>query len=502
MITTLIQKVDALLERKYLFAGVLILLFIISFIPRLYRIDNPLADWHSWRQADTGAVTRNFIKEGFTPLYPKFDSYNSLNENQEPNPNRYFFAEFPIYNIIVYPFYYYFGVNEMYSRLVSVFFSSLTTVFLYLLVRKYSGNTTALIASFFFAVLPFNIYYGRVVMADPLHIFFSVLALYLVALWADRKQLIFAVLAGLATTFTILTKPYGLVLGLPIVYMLLKGYGLRIFKSPSLYVYGILSLVPFFLWRWHINQHPEGMFGTTWLYNQGNIRFTGSYFRWILFDRLNRLIFASGGFVLFFLGLAKGVKKKEEYMYYWWLVGVVTFFVVIAKGNVTHDYYQLPIVPVGCILMARGLVWLITIGKGFIQNAINVILAGSLVLMMIAFGWYEVRGYFGVTRDVIVEAGRKTDEITPKDAKVIAPYQSDPAFLYQTNRYGWTIGGGNIRNFIEEGGATHMAVVNFDEDTHYWIERCEIIAESKDRWVILDLQKCNDTQEDTEEEQM
>lgn len=490
MLLNLVNKVNELLEKKYVFIGILIFLFVLSVLPRLYRIDNPIADWHSWRQADTAAVTRNFIKEGFTPFFPKFDSLNSLNEKQEPNPNRYFFAEFPIYNILVYPFYYYFGVNEVYHRGVSVFFASLTTVFLYLLTRKLSGNVTALLAAFFFAVLPYNIYYGRVTMADPLHIFFGVLALYLVAKWSESKDLVWPILAGLATSFTILTKPYGLVLGLPILYMLLRGHGFNLFKTPGLYIYGFITLAPFFAWRWHINQYPEGMFGTTWLYNQGDIRFTGSYFRWIIFDRLNRLIFATGGFVLFFLGLVTGVTKKEGYMYHFWLAGILLFFVVIAKGNVTHDYYQLPIVPVGCILMARGLVWLVTLGKGFIQNSINVVIAASLVLMMIGFGWYEVRGFFGVTRDVIVELGKKVDEVTPKDAKVIAPYMNDPALLYQTNRYGWTNGGGNIETYIKE-GATYLAVVNFDADTQYWIDRCKIVAESKDRWVLVDLTQCN-----------
>ncbi|HRN70124.1 MAG TPA: glycosyltransferase family 39 protein [Candidatus Woesebacteria bacterium] len=490
MLQNIIHTVDEILEKRHIMLGILIFLFILSILPRLYRIDNPIADWHSWRQADTAAITRNFIKEGFTPLFPKFDSLNSLNENQEPNPHRYFFAEFPIYNIIVYPFYYYFGVNEVYHRAVSVFFASLTTVFLYLLTRKLSGNTTALIAAFFFAILPYNIYYGRVTMADPLHIFFGVLTLYLVAKWSESKNLIWPILAGLATTFTILTKPYGLVLGLPIGYMLLRGHGLKLFTSPGLYLYAIISFAPFFAWRWHINQHPEGMFGTTWLYNQGDIRFTGAYFRWILFDRLNRLIFATGGFVLFFLGLAKSVTKKEGYIYHVWLAGILVFFVVIAKGNVTHDYYQLPIVPVGCILMARGLVWLITIGKGFIQNCINVVVAISLVLMMIGFGWYEVRGYFNVNRSEIVEIGKVIDELTPKNAKIIAPYMNDPAFLYQTNRYGWTNGGGLIPFYVKE-GADYLAVVDFDSDSQYWIDRCKIIAESKGRWVLVDVKQCH-----------
>src|SRR6266576_3369537 len=87
----------------------LILIFMVGFTVRLYHFNGPIADWMSWRQADTAAVTRNFVKEGFTPLYPKFDAENSLNGKNLPNPQRYFFAEFPLYNILSYEGFIHFG---------------------------------------------------------------------------------------------------------------------------------------------------------------------------------------------------------------------------------------------------------------------------------------------------------------------------------------------------------------------------------------------------------
>ena len=36
------------------------LILLVGLLLRLYRFDNPIADWHSWRQADTSAVSRNF----------------------------------------------------------------------------------------------------------------------------------------------------------------------------------------------------------------------------------------------------------------------------------------------------------------------------------------------------------------------------------------------------------------------------------------------------------
>jgi hypothetical protein len=467
-----------------------LLLFGLAFIPRLYRINNPIADWHSWRQADTAAVTRNFIKEGLTPLYPKFDSYYVLNEVGEPNPNRYFFAEFPLYNLIVYPFYKFIGVNETYSRLVSVFFSSLTAVLIFLLARKFSSHRSAILAGVIFAVLPFSIYYGRVVMPDPLHIFLSVLALLLVTIWTERQNSLCALLAGLATSAALLTKPYALVLAIPASYLVLRKWGFSLFKKPQFYIYLFTALIPFLLWRYHINQYPEGMFGTSWLFNQGNIRFKGAFFRWLIFDRMNRLIFATGGFVLFWMGIIRGRTKKEGWFYYFWLLSVLIYFTIIAKGNVTHDYYQMPLLPIGSIFIAKGFEFLMMYGPGVKTRIVNFISALVLFALMLGFGWYEVRGFFNINHPEIVEAGKAADMLLPKDAKVITPYMTDSAFLYQTNRYGWTIGGDQIKEFISK-GATHLISVNYDDETNYWMKKCSVLSQTP-AYAIIDLTACKE----------
>lgn len=475
------------LNKLWISIVLVVLLTTLGFALRLYKVDNPVADWHSWRQADTASVSRNFIKDGFSPLFPKYDALNPLNELGH-NPNRYFFAEFPLYNIITYYVYLNFGVNEAYARTISAVFASLTIPMLYLLALHYSNKRVALIASFFFAVLPYNVYYGRVIMADPMHIFFSVTALLLVSKWLEKNNFIYMLLGAISLCLACLTKPYALVLLLPIAYLCIRKWGFSIVTKWMVYVFLLVSIIPFWLWRQHIMHYPEGMFGTDWLYNQGNIRFTGAYFRWLVFERLNRLIFATGGFVLFFLGLIKGSTKKEGYFYLLWLVGILTFFVVIARGNVTHDYYQLPIVPIGCILMAIGFDYLLTHGSNYFNRAINIGISMALVFAMLGFGWYEVRGYYNINHPEIVEAGKAVDRLLPKDAVVIAPYDNDSAFLYQTNRHGFTFGGDKVERYIAE-GATHLVSVNFDDVTNSWAGRCKII-EKTDTYIIIDLRVC------------
>src|SRR3990167_1624342 len=105
-------------------------IILLAFIVRLYKINRPIADWHSWRQADTAAVARNFIKEGYNPFIPKYDDMSSQ-ANGLDNPNRYRFVEFPIYNSIIAGVWVVTGISTITARLVTVFVSLGSTILLY-----------------------------------------------------------------------------------------------------------------------------------------------------------------------------------------------------------------------------------------------------------------------------------------------------------------------------------------------------------------------------------
>ena len=53
----------------------IVLFFIVTFglAARAATLRIPIFDHHSWRQADTAAIARNFVRERFNPLYPQVD---------------------------------------------------------------------------------------------------------------------------------------------------------------------------------------------------------------------------------------------------------------------------------------------------------------------------------------------------------------------------------------------------------------------------------------------
>lgn len=453
---------------------------------RTYQLHSPLADWHSWRQADTAAVARNFVKDNFNLLYPQSDSFLALNDHNLQNPNRYFINEFPLYNAIVAVLYKQFGVDVALGRIVSIFFSMIGALGLYGLVRVLIGKKAAVVTLLYYCLLPYNIYYNRVFMPDPTFVSLSILSLYWCVMWVKSEKTGY----GLALMFTfataMLVKPYAIFMAIPLFYWVMLNWGFSVFKRPLAYIIALGSFIPLALWRYHYALHPEGSFASAWLLNGDGIRFKGAFFRWLIFDRLNRLIFATGGFALFIAGLFTSHLKKNTSLFFVWTLAILLYMTVFAKGNVNHDYYQLPIVAPGVSLIVIGAMSLINLGKNIWQKSLNTLMVASLLVLSLALGWFEVRGYFNINNPAIVEAGAKVDEITPKDAIVIAPYGGDPTFLYLTNRHGWPVGGDAEKRMAE--GATYY-VTTSKEDEFARLKKQYTLVFENDAYAIIKLSK-------------
>ncbi len=433
--------------------GVILVIMAASAAVRTYDIHNALGDWHSWRQADTASVAREYVKHGIDLLHPKYQDLSSIPSGLD-NPLGYRFVEFPIMNAIHAELYLHFpsvGLVE-WGRILSIVASVATVGLIYLIVNGISGWLPAVLSASVFAFLPYDIYYGRVVLAEPWLVFGMMLSLWAFIKYWDTARLRYWITCLLALTFAILMKPTALVVGLPmLLYMLTKWNTKRFLSLIPL----AASILPYMWWRHWMAQFPEGIPASSWLFNGNGIRFKGAWFRWLFGDRIGYLILGYWGLVPLGMGLSRlGAKRKELAIYGGLALGALAYMAVIATGNVQHDYYQIQIMPAVAILVGIGLDTLIKSKKGF-GRVYTVLLASSIMLLASALSWYRVQGYFWVNNHAMVIAGQKIDQITPKDALVIAPYQGDTAFLFQTNRRGWPIGG-NIENDIKEGASYYV----------------------------------------------
>ncbi|MBI2600892.1 glycosyltransferase family 39 protein [Candidatus Daviesbacteria bacterium] len=463
----------------------LLLIVLGAFILRLYKIDAPLADWHSWRQADTAAVTRNFIKEGLNPFFPKFDDISAISENPLVNPNRFRFVEFPIYNIFTYPLYLFFGINEAYHRLVSVLFSLGSIVFIYLITKKYANTFVALLSAFIFAFLPFSIFFSRTILPEPTFLFFSLGMLYFVDKWITNKGKSVALIAYIFTAVAFLIKPWAIFFTLPVIYSFFQKHQ-RIWPVPLKYVFFvILALAPFLLWRLWILQQPQGIPASSWLLNSDAIRFKPAFWWWIISERIGREILGATGAVLFYIGI---LKRPKNYFFHTWLISSLLFIVIFATGNVRHNYYQISFVPIASIFTALGFYYLVKGSRELIVRLWTIPVAILFLALTFYFTWLQVKGFYQINNPVIVEAGKKADQILPKDALVVAPYNGDTAFLYQTNRAGFPFVPLPVPDLITQFGVTHFVSTSKDDQTN-WVMKHFKILEENDKYVIVDLRE-------------
>ncbi len=470
---------------KKIFLSLILLgvIFFITLLPRLYKIDNSITDWHSFRQADTAMVARNFADEGFNILHPKTDNILAISDSKKPNPQGLIFLEFPIYTLIVGLVWDIFGVNESSARLVSAIFASFSTVFLFLLVRKFSNSRVAIIAALVFALTPYSIYYGRVIMPNSTMICLGLASLWLFSRYYFNNSKVSFFMSSVLFALASLSYPYVVFWLIPIIYLALIKDGL-FYYSLKYYGFLLIAFIPLVLWRaWGAN-YPEAQIGSNWYLNYGDIRFSGAFFRWLIFERLAKLILGTGGFVLMFFGLVAKRENKENYFYFVWLFSMILYFVIFASSNVRHDYYQYIYMPVLAVFVALGIDHLLKAGQSIIEKSISVSIAIFLVIISIAFGYYEVKGYY-LTNNDIVEAGKKADELLSANDKVIAPLAGDLSLLYYVNRPGWA-------EFYEEmpvfkaQGATAIVSLKFDEGIEKLAKENKVLYRTN-KYIIISL---------------
>ena len=471
---------------------ILFLLFVGGFLVRLYRFDGPVADWHSWRQADTSAVSRNFVNEGFDLLHPRFDDLSNVPSGIYDNPKGYRFVEFPIYNIFQAGLFIAFGnlTIEEWGRITTIVFSLFSALFLFLIVRKRGDFITALLAAFFFLFLPFNIYYDRTILPDPMMITFILGSIYFFDLWVGKEKLSILnphfLAALLFSIGAFLIKPFAGFFMLPMVYLVYEKYGWQFIKKWQLWVFALFSLLPFGLWRLWMQQYPEGIPQSAWLFNGNNIRFRPSFFRWIFIRRIGELILGFGGAGILLLGLLQ--RKNKNYFYFLsFFISSLIYVSVVATGNVQHSYYQVPIIPSIAILLALGGAFLVNPPKDSLSKYKTIPLFVIFSVVMFYFSWFYVKDYFNINDRSIIAAGKAVDKLTPKNAKIIANYNGDTSFLYQTKRKGWASFEKPLPQMINM-GASYLVLANPTKVDLDLGKTYKIVSQSA-QYVIFDLNK-------------
>lgn len=422
----------------------LTLILMIALLFRLYKIGIPLADFHSWRQADTAAVARNFVNNGFNLLKPTYDDLTS-NQSGLENPKGLRLVEFPLYNATFAALYKYFPVTslEIYGRLVTVFFSLILIATLYFFLLKETGRLAASTGSLVYAIFPFFVYFSRVILPHTMALAFTFLSLTFLYLFSNEKNKFKnAIQLSLGTIFfamALLITPYSVFYFFPTAYLFIKKYKWSIYKKLPVYIFYILAITPFFLWRRYINQFPEGVPVNFWFMTYVNtsegikyIFLKPAFFRWIFYERINNLILGGYLTVFFILGI---LAKSRKYFFLSILISALAFLFTFEGVNVQHSYYQILILPAIAIFVALGVDFVSKNNRFFINPLLIVIASLAIFGFSFFISYYQVKDYYNYSTDIVSIANIVKD-LTKKDDKIVTDRTGDTTLLYLSERRG------------------------------------------------------------------
>lgn len=421
----------------------LAVIVITALIVRWQNIATPLADFHSWRQADTAAVSRNYKRDGIDLFRPKYDDFSNIQSGKD-NPQGYRMVEFPLYNAAVTIVGYVPHMPiEMAGRIISILSSIIVIVIIYLFVLEERNVIAAATAGFMYALFPFFVYFSRVVLPESMALACTFVGLFLLYLnkdpqkkWTSTAYYLFAAFFFAAG---ILIKPTVIFYAIAFGWLFIRKCEWGIIRKWPVYIFFILAFTPFILWRQYILQFPEGIPVSDWLITSVNtseglqsIFMKPSFFRWVFYERINNIIF--GGYMTVFFVL--GVLRKPRSLF---LVSIIAsamaFVFVFQGGNVQHEYYQTLILPALAIGVGLGVSFIAEHHTLFI----NPFATGFAILSISAFSYfisyYQVKGYYAYSAD-LVNIASIIRSVTHSDDKIITDTVGDTTLLYLSDRKG------------------------------------------------------------------
>ena len=423
----------------------LTLILTIALLFRLYKINIPLADLHSWRQADTAAVARNYVKNGIDLFHPKYDDLSNV-QSGIINPQGYRMVEFPIYNAIIAFLYKSFPIFslEIWGRLTTIIFSLIIISIIYFLLLKESGRISAVFGSLTYAVFPFFVFFSRVVLPETSALSFSMLSIFFFYLNVEYKQkglksMIYYLASSIFFACALLIKPTVLFYLFPIVVLFYRKYKLNLIKKLDFYLYFIITLIPLFYWRMYIKNFPEGIPYSDWLFTSVNtaqglksILFRPSFFRWIFFERINNLILGGYLTLFFVLGI---ITKQKKYLLFSFVFSALAYIFVFQGGNLQHEYYQTLILPVFAMMTGLGISFVFEHKKDFISPFFVSILVFFIFIFSFYFSYFKVADYYLYSQELVQEANIINSLTEPED-KIVTDRTGDTTLLYLSDRRG------------------------------------------------------------------
>jgi len=414
----------------------IIILLVFAFIIgiRFINITMPILEGTAARQTQTAMMARNFFRYGFDILYPRVDFMGS-----KPG---YMPLEFPILPALAAVGYIVIGsVQEWIGRFVIILFFSGSIAFLYKITKKIFDQKTAILAVLVYGLSPLSIIFSRAFMPDFIMLFFCIGSIYFMYRYYRDNALSGFWYSCIFSCLALLAKPHSFYIAIPLIYLLWQKQRFKLLSDIKNWIFLIIVIMPCFLWFTHAGDVMRQMSPveaynyefTNWFQLK---RFFNARFYLNLINIYSGIFLTPIGLLLFILAL---FLKENRGIILAWLSGTILFLIMF-NTHIDDPYYNLNLLPIASILIARMIVLLkdtdYRFKNIFVSKACVIIILAITALFILRYGLYAYivpKGY-----RYVVEAGKSIQKISDKDALIIASAAGGSQALYFCDRKGWS----------------------------------------------------------------
>ena len=406
-------------------------IFLGSFALRMIDIDDLPLDFHPTRQLFSALKARGMFYESVAPNIPEWQREMAVQQwKTQPTLE----PEFIEYMTLI--AYAQEGEADLaLPRQITAMIWVISGIFLFLAARRLVSPDGALLTASFYLFLPYGVYASRSFQPDPLMVAFIAAFIWAFAGWADERKWRWAILAGLFGGLAILMKVIAafFIAGAALVAVLQKMSLKKAFNNAQVWGIATLALLPTL--AYYVNGFALGG-GTSQNYSG---RFFADllispffYLRWGL--NLNEVI-GYLAIALALLGLLLFPKNKNGIILGLW-GGYILYGLIFNYHFSTHDYYQMPFLPVAALSLAP-IGEMISgtlrsrLSKGVIPRFIFI---SAWTLGLLGAAWTVRTELRATDYRPLAESYREAGDILRDQGKTVALNED---YGYRLNYWGW-----------------------------------------------------------------
>ncbi|HNB50858.1 MAG TPA: glycosyltransferase family 39 protein [Anaerolineales bacterium] len=404
----------------------LLLTFLLALGIRLYDLTDPPFDFHSTRQFRSAVIARGMY---YARLPSASEPLRSLAIQQWHDEKQ---LEPPILEGLVSLTYFLPGGEALWkARLLSLCFWVAGGVALYALLKKLLDSSAAWLGTLVYLFLPYGVFASRSFQPDPLMVSLTIFAIWRIYEWHTARTWKNALLAGGLAGAAILIKAVAL---FPIgcVALALIGWDAgwkKSLRDGQTWAVGLLALAPgglYYIYGLFIAGFLQGQAAQSFL---PNLWLTTKYY--LHWAGLGVQVAGLGTLLLGGVGIFFWPTRSGRVLALGWGVGYLLYGFAFPYHIMTHDYYQLPLLPLVAFSITPLLAW----GMSRLPAR-----WGTLAFTLLAVVWvgFQMReAYAELSRKSYVSDAQEWSRyqtLIPPDQNLLALVQ---AYGYPLKYYGW-----------------------------------------------------------------